>query len=53
MSGIVPPEKREYVQGLMDRRNKYHAQADGLQARVDKIRAKIDALDNDIAAACE
>jgi uncharacterized coiled-coil DUF342 family protein len=37
----------------MDRRNKYHAQAEGLQGRVDKLRAKIDALDNEIAAADE
>ena len=53
VGGFVPVEKREYVQGLMDRRNKYAMQAEGLQARADKLYAKVDALDNEIDAACE
>jgi hypothetical protein len=49
----VPVEKRAHVQSLIDRRNKFAGQAAGLQARVNKLEAKIAAVDAEIAAACE
>jgi hypothetical protein len=51
--GFVPVEKRAYIQTVIDRRNKYMGQAESLQARADKLYAKVDALDEEIAAACE
>jgi hypothetical protein len=51
IGGVVPVEQREYVQQLIDRRNKFARQRDGLQGRVDKLDAKIAAVDREIAAA--
>ncbi len=49
VGGFVPPEKRAHLQEMIDRRNRYAKQACGLQARVDKLEAKIAAIDNEIA----
>lgn len=50
-SGVIPPQKRAYVQALMDRRNEFVRQAEGLQARMDALHAKIAAFDDEIADA--
>jgi len=51
--GVIPVEKRAHIQSVIDRRNKYMTQAEGLQARADKLYKKVDALDAEIVAACE
>ena len=51
--GFVPIERRAFVQAIIDRRNKYAAQAKGLQARADKLYKKVEALDDQIVAECE
>lgn len=53
IGGFVPVEKRAFVEAVISRRNRYVMQAEGLQARVDKLYAKITALDEEIAAACD
>lgn len=44
VGGIVPPEKREYVQSLMNARN-------GFARQREQLAAKIAALDEEIAEA--
>jgi hypothetical protein len=46
VGGLVPIERREYVQALMDARN-------GFVRQCEELEAKIAALDDEIAAACE